>query len=221
MKILSNLFQKKITSIDRRINFNDYLLFIHIPKNGGTSVLNSLGLTKGSHIKAKEILNGNNASFLKKKYCFGVVRNPFERFISLYHYARMETSYYHNNLKPEDSIHGKHMDYELLKNTSLSECAILLKKGQLQHDAAWNHWDPQFTWLYDRKGRKSLVDKEYRLENLKELEIDFQDKFNISIEIPFLNTSIKSDYRKVIDNKTRSILEEFYHMDLTLFNYKF
>lgn len=197
------------------------LLFIHIPKNAGTSINSLLGQDYPSHIKASEIVEENGQNFLQNFFSFGIVRNPFERFLSLYNYARMEISYYHNNLFPEKSIYGKHLDYDLLKSASIAECAIYLKEGKLKHDEAWNHWNPQITWLYDNENNKCLVDKIYRLENLDELKRDLNRRGFKFKTFPNLNQSKRHNYQDLIDLKSRKILEDYYKDDLEIFNYEF
>lgn len=215
-------FQKRNNQIENfTINSGDKICFIHIPKTGGTSIGKILGIESPIHKKAiqYELEEGNN--FFKNRFSFGVVRNPFDRFLSLYNYARLEVSCYHNNLDPSKAKFGKHLDYQLLKNASVKDCAKFLIEGKLQHDMAWNHWLPQFTWLYDRKGEKCLVDKVYKLEELEELQNDLNTLGIKFKSFPVLNTSKLMDYKDEIDPESKILLEKYYQKDLQLFSYKF
>jgi hypothetical protein len=220
---LKKIFQKE--KIIEKIGYNDAnstdsILFIHIPKNAGTSIAKDLGFKSTTHIKASEIKKEYVNGFIEDRFSFAIVRNPIDRFISLYNYARMDISYYHNNIDPEKSIYGKHLDYELLKNSSLLECAHYLKKGMLKHDIHWNHWEPQYNWVYDVNSRQQLVKKIYNFENLQELVKDMNSMFNFKFELSEINKSKREDNKKKIDLETISILKEYYKKDFDLFDYK-
>lgn len=197
------------------------VIFIHIPKNAGTSVGRFLGNDNPTHIKAFELIKQNNLDFFKNKYSFGIVRNPFDRFLSLYNYSRMEISFYHNNLNPKESRFGIHLDYDLLKNANVNQCAKFLEEGKLKHDTRWNQWQPQYTWLFDESGEKQLVDRIYNLEKIEDLQKDLMKMGYRDDPFPNINCSINQDYTNVLDFETRSILENFYKNDLELFNYTF
>lgn len=220
MKIFN--FKKYKPLKDPKRNLINNIYFIHVPKNGGTSIGKTLGLNEYMHIKAWEVKASGNNHLLKNNFSFGVVRNPFDRFLSLYNYARMDKSYYHDNIiQPLNPARPRHLDYTLLKNATIKDCVNYLKEGKLSHDSQWNQWEAQYTWLYDLKGRRKLVKKIYKLENLDELKKDLNDLgYNID-EFPQLNSSKSNRYRELIDNESREILEEIYKKDLQLFNYKF
>ena len=218
-----SFFQKKYKPIrDPYRNLKNRIFFIHVPKTGGTSIANALGISDYTHIKAWEVAASGNRPLLKNNFSFGVVRNPFDRFISLYNYARMDKSYYHDNLvQPETPERPRHMDYITLKNSSLKECVFLLKDGKLKHNLQWNQWVPQYTWLYDKKGKKALVKKIYHFEHLDELIKDLNDLGYAFESFPRLNASVKSDYSKLLDKESRKILENIYSKDLEYFGYNF
>lgn len=210
------------TVYDIRINYNDQFLFIHIPKTGGTSVVNLLELKSATHIKADEIFNSTSKKLLKRRFSFAIVRNPISRFISLYNYARSEISHYHNNIEPEKALHGMHLDYKLLKDATINDCVKYLIEGKLKHDDSWNHWEPQHTWLYDSKDNL-LVQKVYKLENAIEFEKDFSIKLGYQIKLPKLNQSSSSKLieRQLIDlsKESLTILHNFYKKDFELLGY--
>ena len=215
--LLTNRKKKRVV----RINYNENVLFIHIPKNGGTSVLKSLGFENAYHTTANEIHASPYKELLKTKYSFAIVRNPYQRFLSLYNYARMEVSHYHNNLNPELALNGRHLDYEKLKGASVLECAKLLEAGKLEHDKTWNQWEPQYKWICDNK-KQLLIQDYFKLEELPHLETTLKNKFDWDIVIPNLNKSKKKEETTAsLDRQTKSIIENVYRRDFELFDYEF
>ncbi|CDF80641.1 sulfotransferase [Formosa agariphila KMM 3901] len=227
MKSIKSIFNKEqnlnIPNIPN-ISIDKNLIFIHIPKNAGTSIYNSLGLKDSKHRTAKEYIKILGQEKYDSMFSLAFVRNPFSRFISLYNYARMEVSYYHNNISPDKAIYGNHMDYELLKTKSIEEAAILLKEGKLIHNPPHIQWNPQNFWLKDENDK---INVKY-LGRLEDLEFNMR---NISQITGLKNSSIvkrinassenKLDYKKLITNSTREILEDVYKEDLEIFNYQF
>ena len=84
-------------------------------------------------------------------------------------------------------------------------------KGNLDTIHHGYHWMPQFSWVSYKN--KLLVDKVYKLEDLNELVEDIQDKFEFKIEIPNLNSSIHSEKRMSLNERTKRIIEDFYYKD--------
>ncbi|MDW5287885.1 sulfotransferase family 2 domain-containing protein [Formosa sp. PL04] len=206
------------------IDFDKNLVFIHIPKNAGTAIYKNLGLDNSNHRTVKQYISLFGEKNYDDMFSFAFVRNPFSRFISLYNYSRMDVSYYHNNINPEKAIYGYHMDYEILKNKSLEEAAILLKEGRLQHNPPHVQWNPQSFWLKDNENKLNVK----YLGRLEDLEFDMRNIYNLigfehSREVNQINSSSgsKLDYRKLINPSTRQILEEYYKEDLEFFNYDF
>lgn len=207
-------------NISRERNF----VFIHVPKNAGTSICKLLNLNLSRHYTLREYKQILGSKQYHAFYSFAVVRNPFSRFLSLYNYARLEESYYHSAINPERAIYGKHMDYDLLKEASVAEAAEYLKEGLLVHNPPHRQWNAQCFWLKD-EDQKVDVDFIARFENIqddiKEImsAIGLQEK----TDLPIINTSKSGSlhYRDVIDNETRKILEAYYAEDLQRFNYEF
>ena len=73
------------------INDNLKLIFVHIPKTGGTSIKKSLGITNrslGYHKRANDIKKEIPDKW-KNYFKFSVVRNPYDRVYSIYSYYKM------------------------------------------------------------------------------------------------------------------------------------
>lgn len=208
---------------DVNINHEHKFIFIHIPKTAGTSVAKSLGFQKPTaHITAEKIKVVLNAEKFQSYFKFCFVRNPWDRFLSLYNYARQTDSYYHSATQPNKAIYGKHTDYDLLKNASIEDCTDYLLAGQLKHDRFWNHWQNQSNWIYD-KDDTCLVDYIGHFENLEQ---DLQFIFKkIKLPIPpikNLNASRKKEhYQEVLSDYAKNRIAQYYQKDIQQLKYTY
>jgi hypothetical protein len=95
------------------------LLFVHIPKNAGTAVVEALGLGPHGHVRACSPEFRRTAAALAARIAprvprsFAVVRDPYDRFLSAFRYLRMRRSYWHSDdgstrygLLPEHALVG-------------------------------------------------------------------------------------------------------------------
>jgi hypothetical protein len=112
------------------------LIFIHIPKTAGTSILSieehdfrtmdtrpTVGVDRNDHAFG---------TFAKNKYKeewdnyfkFAVARNPWDRFVSSFEYSKMRKSYWHSDDK--STKYSLHDDYCFLEDKSFEEVVDLL-----------------------------------------------------------------------------------------------
>ncbi|MCT8340058.1 sulfotransferase family protein [Flavobacteriaceae bacterium TK19130] len=221
-----SLFKKKqVPEFDfDNISKDSNYVFVHVPKNAGTTISQLLGIDVSRHYTVSEYKAMLGRKQYEALFSFAIVRNPFSRFLSLYNYARMDESYYHSAIKPEKAIYGKHMDYDTLQHASIAEAALLLKEGKLVHNPPHNQWKPQTFWLKNDVGKLDL-DFIGRFETLEEDVKQIVEKLGIRPvnALKKTNASKKkgSSYREVIDDNTRKILEEYYASDLETFGYEF
>ena len=173
---------------------NNNILFIHIPKTGGSSIKHLI-----NDNVPKKFPFGHDPLFsfkideINDKFKFSVVRNPYARTYSYYHHFCKE-----NNLK---------ITFEdFLKNI---KNGIIYKKTPM-------YYFPQSFYVYDSKGFFSL-DKIYRYEKLYELENDF------SIVLPHFNLGNykKSDIKKDYTPKCINMVKKLFFIDFLNFKYRF
>lgn len=189
------------------------IIFIHIPKNAGTSIITSkeLEFSEVQHRTYKfyqTYYKSQWNDFLK----VAIVRNPWDRFVSCYNYAIVEKSYWHSKKGP--SIFGPHEDYETLKDISFEETVRLFYKKQinLKHPG----WKPQCHWICEND--KIMVDKAFRFEQL-EKSVPFKAIFG---KIEKLNSSNnKKNYKEYYNEETKKIIWEIYKKDIEIFSYDF
>lgn len=189
------------------------LIFIHIPKNAGTAITNSIHCEfsdQGHHGV------GHYQNYYPQQWIdylkFAVVRNPWDRVVSNYEYARMEQSYWHSSNKP----HATHFDYHTLKNISFEDCVNLLYRDRqsLKHQG----WGSQLFWIKDKLGNIS-VDKIFRYEKLD----DDEEFISIVPDLKKINLSPKSSesYKDYYTDELVNKIAEIYSEDIKKFNYDY
>lgn len=207
------------------ISIERNFIFVHVPKNAGTTIYKNLGLPFSGHRTVSQYQQILGNELYDKMFSFAFVRNPFDRFLSLYNYARMEVSYYHNNIEPEKGMYGEHLDYQKLKNATIDDAVKLLLRGELNHNPPHVQWNPQRFWLTDSSGDLNIKylgkfeDLDFHIRNIASLIGD--KTFGRNLKRNNKSSSVKTDYRQLIGSDARSVLEQYYREDLETFNYCF
>jgi len=170
-------------------------LFVHIPKTGGTSILNKIDQSMWKKVIYAGhdpffILESNNN--LENTFSFCVVRNPYRRTFS-----------YFNHFKRENNIDCSYIEF--LK--------ILKRKDYYKKTPMIVY--PQSFYVYNSKGEIS-IDKIYRYENFGKIEEDFD------IQFENLNSGnyTQKDYSDAYENEECvSIIQELFSVDFINFKY--
>jgi hypothetical protein len=197
------------------------ILFIHIPKTGGTSLENyfsskfNIPLNNNSlwgfstdetidinskinstlqHITYKQMVQNNNIfniDFNNIKI-ITIVRNPYERIVSDLFY------------------------YKLIKTDTSKEKVFDIINKYLELDIYDNHNIPQYKFITNDKGE--IIQNIYILRNeslINDMKNIGYDDFNI-----FENVNPnKVNYYNYLNNETIEIINNFYNLDFILFNY--
>lgn len=195
------------------VSHSKKVIFIHIPKNAGTSVTLADGFNFDgvSHLPAYYYKN-NFPDFWRQYLKISIVRNPWDRLVSCYEYARMIKSYYHS--KDRESLFGPHPDYNIISSLSFED----LLKGLLRNDLNLMHpcWGEQYKWICEKE--EVIIDKLFRYENVNE-DLEFKKIFGT---IKRINCSDRKYYKEYYSNNEQiNCVKKIYEKDIEIFNYSF
>lgn len=185
------------------------LKFIHITKTGGCSIeeIGKIHKIKWGRFHKEygdyhEIFI-NKTQNLKNKYdWFTIVRNPYTRILSQFHYDMMKLRFF-NNYKLNDydvKLFNEHIRFKII-NRSLSGF----------------HYTEQYKYIDNELNIHIL-----KFENLKEDFENLMKKYNLKIKLnKHSNKSIKMFCLSDFDNETIKLIQNVYKKDFEMFNYSF
>lgn len=196
------------------------LLFIHIPKTGGTAIEDNIKkkykeslycLTMNKNYLLERPFNNSSLQHLfyttifkfKKKLnvdfqnikIFTVVRNPYDRIISDLFWFKLI----------------KH-DYTSKKVNNI------IKNKYLNRSDLDNHNKPQYKFVTNHNCELIENIKIFKTENLNKSN-DIINKF-LGFDINIVKDNINKNYDKYLNEDSISIINNFYRKDFELFGYK-
>lgn len=200
-------------------NENEFI-FIHIPKNSGTTMANELQNTY-SHTTLLEgvVRDGMNIGidrmhlyydvidkFIPKNkldnyFKFCIVRNPYNKLYSAWNFIKDRHGYKDVN----DFIKYK-LDDEFIYGKEL-----------IPRDARV-HYRPQFTFVYDNENNK-FADFIIRYENLNEDIHKMNEKYGLKIPL-YDNGNTQKSYISLLNKESITKINSLYKKDFELFNYE-
>jgi hypothetical protein len=161
-----------------------------------------LGSAFLQHLSLQELVALHAPGALAGYFSFSVVRNPWDRMVSIY-----------RRTDPHLLEHARGLGIEL-GNLPFDE--FLARVAGVTHA----HLAEQSGFVCDDAGRL-LVDFVARFETLAG---DFEAvcrRLRIDVALPRLNTSQHEDYRSYYDERTRAVVAERYARDIAAFDYAF
>jgi hypothetical protein len=186
-------------------------IFVHVPKNAGTAVLQALDMAMDEgHVpwwKYEQIDPRKWRTYFK----FAIARDPWERTVSNYVYARMERSYWHS---PDGSTPYRiHPDYETVRELSFAQCIEQIPK--LRHPG----WRSQCSFICNAAGA-TMMDFLCRHERLDEDMAYVCRKLGIQRKLSKVNVSEKAGgWRSFYNAQTIEAVRRLYAADIELLGY--
>ena len=207
------------------ISDKNKFIFIHIPKNAGSSIAKTLlphatslwiyGINKisdklqlpkvaawnaqpfDSHVKAYELVDALGQERFDSYFSFAVVRNPWDWQVSFYSYILRQT---------------RHFQHEIVKSL-----------GSFDSYVRWRcEYDVQLQKEYICSPQDDiLVDYVARFENLVHDFGEVCDAIGVSASLRKVNVSNTKPYQSFYTDETRGLVAEAFAPDIEFFGYTF
>jgi hypothetical protein len=183
-------------------------LFIHIPKNAGTSVLRAFGEESGRiHAKWYEYFESNRY-FFNQYHKFAIVRDPVERLHSTYQYLVSGGNQATSDLSLTT----------LIKNNSNSFDSFV--KEVLSEELLWLSplFQPQAAYIVNTQ-KQLMVDSLLRYEQLEADWRELTTTLKCDFSLPHTNRSKAADSKTDLSEQGHEKIRHLYQLDYELFKY--
>jgi hypothetical protein len=184
---------------------NKNVVFVHILKTAGTSLINAIDQDFKLHLPVTEIIRRVGDDNFKQAFSFSFVRNPWDKVYSHYKY----------NIKTNQ---------HLMKSNSISFNVWVKKCFGEEKDYFYYHRQIQFTdqltWLKNVKG-EIAVDFIGKFETIDK-DFNFIEKeLQLKNGLPHLNKTLSVDYREQYNQESCDLIAKVFKADIDYFNYSF
>ena len=192
------------------------VIFIHINKAGGTSISSALyggeqdenGLVRThGHAKWWFYKAYFGAEKYNKFFKFAIVRNPYDRFVSIFHYLKKG-----GNNPSDKNFYEQYFD----QDTTFEEFVNgTIKDNKLQNIS---HIKPQYPFIYNIK-KELKINYIGRLEEINK-SIEYVQNFcPHKIQLEKLNSSKHDHYTKYYNSSLQKIVSDYFRLDFEYLGY--
>jgi chondroitin 4-sulfotransferase 11 len=207
-KIKRIIIKKRTKNPYQEINDMHKLIFIHIPKNAGISIEEALF---GKKIGHKSILQfeAHNEKKYDEYFKFTVVRNPFDRLVSAFHFLKK------GGINPVDK---KWSDKNLMNIDDFESFVYKLKDKKFAKKVLnQQHFRPQYKYLVTSKGTLN-IDLIMKFENLSSDFVKLTDMINMKDKtLEHKNKSDRNSWEEYYDENSKELIHKLYQKDFELF----
>jgi hypothetical protein len=216
-------------------------IFIHIPKNAGSSIQKTLpkDCLVHQHAGASKIIEDFGRDFFSKRFSFAIVRNPWCRMVSLFHFKR---SQWIARTKAEPCLLKSPIAEYYLNNDFRSFVKWWVNQPFKMGCHLHIENSQQIDWLIDDTGEivVNFIGKFERVRQdhrkiMTKLQVDNRpqrrpDRRNFkgpkpkskpTDQLPHINRTKHKKYPHYYDGPTRKIVAKAYAKDIEIFRYRF
>ena len=204
------------------INKELKVIFIHIPKNAGTSIEQCLGGDLKKIHKGKVHASPRDKHYRKLwkdesyfKFCF--TRNPFDRLVSAYEYDNLMSKRKGYPMRPKGPDTARRNKVASLAKLGAEGFNIFVKNFFYKRKGAAPYW-------YRRQSYWTEGEEYDFIGRVENIQNDFQfvsDKLQIENKLKKINVSKRKEYKAYYNEESIEIVSKFYKKDLEKFNYSF
>jgi chondroitin 4-sulfotransferase 11 len=192
------------------------VIFVHIPKTAGTSIGRWM-IENKKHSEHVEWYKHPKLSDIEKdetdNFVFSVVRNPWDRMVSSYHWLRKIQS----PIPDLPSVEIQTILDDMNKKLDWSTFEKWLDVGA--EFALWDFWfrpvEPQTSWL---DGKVDLI---LKYENLNNEFRQIQNYFDSPDSLSNMLTGDHRLYREYYNDRTKKKVEKIFEKDIETWKYSF
>lgn len=184
-------------------------VFIHIPKNAGSSVLAAFKDNSGrKHAKWSDFYESNDY-FFNRYVKFAIVRNPLDKLISAYNYSLLGGNHSAGDNALKDQIQQNSSCFNEFVDKLL--CYDFIMQQVLFY--------PQYLFVFDRQ-LTCMVDYMLRYEELSIQWPKLAYAINLPIHLPHKNISVIQTCDVQVSKASLDKIYQLYSLDYQLLEYK-
>lgn len=188
------------------------VIFIHVPKTGGTSHASALGLRYG-HIPVTRYVTRDEGRF-RSAYSFAFKRNPWRRLYSAFNYLRAAVGI---NNSPD----VRWAEANLAQYSSFEEFVHALEQPEnAKPIMRYKHFRSQSDWIAQPGSNRIEVDFLGRFENLAEETHTLSQRLGIEIELPHLRKPQAYREEMRFTPRMTDIIARLYRRDIEILGYR-
>jgi hypothetical protein len=201
------------------INEAKKFIFVHVPKNAGTSLTQALGGQTNKdvwkHMEACQIKHWCNENYMDfgEYYKFAIVRNPWDRMVSFYHYTCQQEGI--SKRLQQTYIDMGFEEWLTTDHFYTKEGKIAPKDYVIPYQRRC-----QSNWLLDNNHR-SIVNDVFKFEELDKAIPLLERKLQMKLNVPHVNKSDHRQYREYYSESSKRFIERFFEQDIIRFNYEY
>jgi chondroitin 4-sulfotransferase 11 len=221
------------------IDIDRLFVFVHVPKTGGTSISHLFNVRTRqnlfftspndtsdkipAHLTWVELKAKLPEDFIRRAFKFAFVRNPWDRFLSAYLYARQT---YLNEIQKNGLQHRDKMGFNECHLVSLDAFVQTLefdREVRNSHSRGLKgHLETQSSYVSDESGRLAM-DFIGRFENFDSDVRAVAARIGLTVSVvPHRNTTHRTQsYRDCYSVFARNAVASFYSEDVEQFGYTF
>jgi hypothetical protein len=203
-------YAKKIISLPKK---EKYIIYVHIPKNGGCSVkklFNGYGrFFNFSHKTAKEIYKEVGGDVWEESFKISLVRNPWDRVLSAYYFFAVGGLSKFNDEEKAREV-GISIDKAFSKWIIENESNFMNPKFPFAGTPVWQHFKKQIQYI------NRPIDCIVKLE-----ELGKKESSPFKVNLPKENSSEHLTYHELYTTDAKAIIAKAYEEDIEAFRYVF